>query len=213
MYIGDPVTNPGHGEQPHPGTATATARADTPRTPAHQTRKPGSRPNRASRDPNTATGSNSRTPSPTWRARQRTKADLATPGRYPSILTHAGRASCHPCLLTGRSTVRGLSDRPKCGLHMVQICGDPNWTTNAWQPVADGLTSVEEAQTRLTSGEERWKLGKCGKVWRVVNALLNTPVPVWATGQGLSNSGLGWATGQAYIKGLCLNRRRYYDYR
>jgi hypothetical protein len=73
------------------------------------------------------------------------------------------------------------------------------------------LTSGEEALTCLTSGEERWKLGKCRKVWKIVNALLNTPVPVWATGQGLSNSGLGWATGQAYIKGLCVIGRGFHE--
>lgn len=44
-------------------------------------------------------------------------------------------------------------------LAYVQLCGDPNWTADAWQPVADELTSVEEALTRLTSGEERWELG------------------------------------------------------
>ena len=42
-------------------------------------------------------------------------------------------------------------------------------------PQFDKLTSVEEALMRLTSGEERWKLGKCRKVWKIVNALLNTP--------------------------------------
>ena len=92
-------------------------------------------------------------------------------------------------------------------LAYVQLCGDPNWTADAWQPVADELTSVEEALTRLTSGEERWRLSGCEKDWRIVNALLNTPLYLGQPGQRFSNSGLGWATGQAYIKGLCVIRR------
>lgn len=44
-----------------------------------------------------------------------------------------------------------------------------------------------------------------GKVWRVVNALLNTPPLAWSVScQGFPISGLVWATGQAYIKGLCV---------
>ena len=51
-------------------------------------------------------------------------------------------------------------------------------------------------------------VGDFGKVKAVVNALLNTP-SLGHLSRAVSNSGLGWETGQAYIKGLCVIRRGF----
>lgn len=168
VYIGVPGCNTGTAhrtpERTHPGRTRSGAQAPNPTQPGRNPNSPEHRENLGAiprADPQHKNGARSDQTAGLgglW-----THSETIHRQETGYILT--GATVCNPC--------------PKqwTGLCVtVILCGDPNWTANAWRSVVEELTPFGEGSDMtgplLGTGCE---LGNGGKVWRVVNALLNTP--------------------------------------